>query len=61
MFILKQQDEECVFEDSVLNFDGIYYGFCKHQLEVLPLKKVVADSIGTNDQYFQNQVWYHQR
>ena len=32
--------------------------FYQYQLDILPIRRVVADSTETNDQYFQNQVLY---
>ena len=28
----------------------------QHKLEILPIRKVVADSVETNGKYFQNQL-----
>lgn len=37
-------------------FELMHCEFCQYQLEILPIREVVVDSIGTKDQCFQNQL-----
>lgn len=54
--------------NSEKKFSGICLILMENALQILPAligdfvhRKVVADSTGTNDQCFQNQLLYHQR